>query len=71
MRESAQRGNSGFLTIVLVGMMVTAIALLGSDPGASVEAGAEAQVQEVAEAPPQFMGALGRLGRSRGIELPQ
>lgn len=71
MRESRQRGNSGFLVILLVGVLVTAIALLGSDRAGSVEAGAAVETPEVAEAPPPFMGVLGKLGRSRGIELPQ
>ena len=69
MRSAETRGNLNFLALIMGGAVLMAAILLSTDPAASVEPGME--TAQVAEGPPQFMGVLGQLGRSRGIDLPQ
>ena len=69
MQSAKTRGRLEFIVLVMSGAIVLGAILLGPDPAASVET--RSGTPRMAEASPPFMGALGELGRSRGIDLPQ
>lgn len=69
MQSAKTRGTVELIVMLAGGIIVLGAILLGPDPAASVET--RSGVPAVSEGPPTFMGALGELGRSRGIDLPQ